>query len=85
MKILKLTESQYNRLFENIDDLKGASQSDLTEYPGSTDSMSMITAPITDINGEPTNGKPINTGSNKIARTMTIQTPWNSRKSSYHN
>jgi hypothetical protein len=85
MKIIKLTESQYHKIFESISDLKDGMQSDLTEFPGSSESMSMITVPVDNSDGEIENGKPMNTGSDKISKTMTIQTPWNSRKSSYHN
>lgn len=85
MKIIKLKESQYNKLFESVSNLKGASLSTLNELPGSSESMSMITIPITDMNGDISNGKPMNSGSDKVAKTITIQTPWNAKKSSYHN
>ena len=85
MKIIKLTESQYNKIFESISDLKDGVQSDLTEFPGSSNSMSMITTPISTMDGELKNGDAMNSGADKIAKKMSIQTPWNSRKSGYHN
>lgn len=83
MKIIKLTESQFNRLFEGIESLKGDEQSDVIEYPGPSQGMSMVTAPVTNANGDAEFGKPMNTGSDKIAKKLTKQTPFNSRKCNY--
>ena len=81
MKIIKLTEQQYNKLFEDIGNLKGVDQSDTVEYVGPSQGMSMITTTVTNADGDTEYGKPMNTGSDKFAKEKAPQTPFSSRRS----
>ena len=81
MKIIKLTENQYTKLFEDIGNLKGSDQSDTIEYIGPSQGLSMITTTITNADGDTEYGKPMNTGSDKFAKEKAPQTPFNSRRS----
>ena len=80
MRIIKLTECQFTKLFEDISDLKNEKQNNTIENPGN-DAMSMITVPHENTNGEMEYGKPMNTGSDKISKKMAIQSPYSFKKS----
>ena len=81
MKIIKLTEAQYYKLFEDVGALKGDDQSDVIDYVGGSQGMSMITAPVTNADDDLEFGKPMNTGSDKFAKEKAPQTPFSSRRS----
>lgn len=81
MKTIKLTEVQYYKLFENIGALKGDDQSDVIDYVGPSQGMSMITTAVNNSDGDIEYGKPMNTGSDKFAKEKAPQTPFSSRRS----
>jgi hypothetical protein len=72
MKIIKLNESQFNKLFED-ESSKAPSfdGGDLKEYPGSE---VKTTANVTNMDGDATYGKQPTT--DKIAKQLAIQNYW---------
>ena len=81
MKTIKLTESQYYKLFENVGALKGEDQSDVIEYLGPTQGASSVQVPIDNANGDVEFSDAKNTGSDKYAHEIAPQTPFSSRRS----
>lgn len=70
MKKIKLSESQFLRLFEVAPDGTAFSNGDIKEYPNSEIST---TATITNSDGEPKYGKPHLTGADRTANKLSNQ------------
>ena len=66
---IKITETQLKKLIE-AEIAPNFNDGDLTEYPGSTVSP---TANVATSDGELKYGKPLNTGSDRVAKKLTTQ------------